>query len=122
MSEPPDPLEAELSTLRPRETSLSLRLRIADRLAGPRPLNRGRTRRILAVGGGLAAACLIAAVSRWVRSPDPKLGPIIVHAAPTPTPKRQLSWSRTRSPRSSPTTTRGPSRRKHWTPCLTRTP
>ena len=35
MSQPPDPLDAELSALRPREISPGLRARVSDRLTGP---------------------------------------------------------------------------------------
>jgi hypothetical protein len=84
MSEAPDPLEAELSALRPHEVSPGLRHRLAQRLADappaspPRPSPPGRRGASwgwwLACAGGLAAACL-AAVLFWLangRHVEPK--------------------------------------------------
>jgi hypothetical protein len=63
MSEP-DPLEAELSSLRPHEPSSGLRRRVAERLADVPP---AKVRRLwwLAVSGGLAAACLAVLLLSW---------------------------------------------------------
>jgi hypothetical protein len=57
MSANPDPLEEELSALRPYEVSPELRRHIARRLAEVPPAPRRRLWR-LALAGGLAAACL----------------------------------------------------------------
>jgi hypothetical protein len=64
MSEARDPLEAELSALRPHEVSPELRRRVAERLAEHAPAKR---RRLwwFALAGGLAAACLAAVLFRW---------------------------------------------------------
>jgi hypothetical protein len=64
MSEPPDPLEAELAALRPPEVSPELRRRIAQRLAGAPP-TRPRRPVWLALAGGLAAACLAGILLGW---------------------------------------------------------
>lgn len=61
MSEAPDPLEAELSALRPREVSPDLRRRVAERLAEA-PLSTRRWWWRLALAGALAAAGLAAAL------------------------------------------------------------
>ena len=62
MSEAHDPLEAELSALRPHEVSPDLRRRVAERLGGSAP---EKTRRswVIALAGGLAACA--AAVLLW---------------------------------------------------------
>jgi hypothetical protein len=69
MNEIPDPLEAELSALRPHEVSPGLRRSIADRLAvGPNGLvSPVRSRRLwkVALIGGLVAACVSAVLFRW---------------------------------------------------------
>jgi hypothetical protein len=63
MSAKPDPLEEELSALRPHEVSPELRRHIARRLGEvPRVPHRRLWR--LALAGGLAAACL-AVVLLW---------------------------------------------------------
>ncbi len=64
MREAPDPLEAELSSLRPHEVSPGLRRRIAEGLADAPPAKRRRLWR-LALAGGLAAACLAALLYQW---------------------------------------------------------
>src|SRR5262245_3509614 len=67
MNEAPDPLEAELSALRPHEMSPGLRRGVAERLAagqvGKSDLHRRLWRFVLA--GGLAAACLAAFLLWW---------------------------------------------------------
>jgi hypothetical protein len=82
MTEPPDPLEAELFTLRPREVSPELRRRIAERLAEPLPFPRYRRLWQLALVGGLAAACL--AVILLLRSSGSVVPPSPPDRPPTP--------------------------------------
>jgi hypothetical protein len=90
MSEAPDPLEAELSALRPQEISPELRRRVAQRLAdappGRSPVRGGGVGwgRWLALAGGLAAACLAAILFWWAagRRADPD-SPVI---QPQPAP------------------------------------
>jgi hypothetical protein len=84
MNEAPDPLEAELSALRPRDVSPGLRHRIDARLADP-PHTRRRTWRI-ALAAGLAAACLAAVLfrSRGDRGPAPGPQPVVVRPRPAP--------------------------------------
>jgi hypothetical protein len=84
MSEAPDPLEAELSALRPREVSPGLRRRIAERLGDP-PRDGWRTRR-LALVVGLAAACLAVVLLRWRGGHGPGSGPRSVVIQPRPAP------------------------------------
>jgi uncharacterized protein YjeT (DUF2065 family) len=82
VSEPPDPLEAELSALRPHEVSPELRRRVAERLADAPPR---RLRRLgwLALAGGLAAACLAAVLlGWWARRGEQK--PVAVRPRPAP--------------------------------------
>ena len=81
MSETPDPLEAELSALRPLEVSPDLRRRIADRLADPTP-SRPRRAGILVLVGSLAAACLAAVLFRWGGDGGVGPGPIAVPPRP----------------------------------------
>ena len=83
MSEAPDPLEEELSALRPREISSGLRRRVAERLADP-PHARRRIRR-LALAACLAAACLAAVLLRWGgRGPISDPAPVVVRPGPAP--------------------------------------
>jgi hypothetical protein len=81
MSETPDPLESELSALRPREVSPGFQQRVTERLAmAPRTARR---RWWFAVAGGLAAACLLVALlwgSRW----RIEVKPTIPRPQPTP--------------------------------------
>jgi hypothetical protein len=63
VSELPDPLEAELASLRPQAPSAGLRRRIGERLADVPRAAPGRLW-LFALAGGLAAACL-AAVLLW---------------------------------------------------------
>src|SRR5438034_1173420 len=78
MSETPDPLEAELSSLRPHEPSSGLRRRVAERLAdsdshrGLTPPARHGRLWWLAVSGGLAAACLAAVFLWWWAGREPE--------------------------------------------------
>jgi hypothetical protein len=69
MSEAPDPLEAELSALRPHDVSPGLRRRVAERLAPAHPglTPPARHERVwrLAVAGGLAAAALAVILFLW---------------------------------------------------------
>jgi hypothetical protein len=85
MSDRTDPLEAELAALRPIEPSPELRLRIAGRLADSYRINR-RTAWEIAATGGLAAACLLAAATRWGFTPGPEPGPITVQQTTVPKP------------------------------------
>jgi hypothetical protein len=64
MSEAPDPLEAELSALRPQALSPGLRRRVAERLAES-PRARRRWRWQFALAGSLAAACLAVVLIPW---------------------------------------------------------
>jgi hypothetical protein len=84
MSEAPDPLEAELSALRPREVSPGLRRRVAERLGDP-PRSGRRTWR-LALVVGLAAACLAVVLLRrgGDHGPGPGPGPIVIQPRPAP--------------------------------------
>jgi len=80
MNDLPDPLEAELMSLRPHEPSPGLRRGVAVRLTDAPP---ARLRRLwwLAVSGGLAAACLAVVLSWWWGGPrvDPRgQGPPII--------------------------------------------
>ena len=83
MSESPDPLEAELSALRPLEVSPDLRRRVAELLFEAPPASPWRPWR-LALVGGLAAACLAAVVVRWAGGR--RVGPdsVVVHPPDAP--------------------------------------
>jgi hypothetical protein len=63
MNEPPDSLEEELSSLRPRDVTPELRRRLTQRL-GDRPRWRMSGLSWLAIASGLAAACLAVALLR----------------------------------------------------------
>ena len=84
MNEAPDPLEAELSALRPRDVSPGLRHRIAGRLADPPHARRWGWP--IALAAGLAAACLAAIVFRSGdgHGPAPQPEPVVVQPRPTP--------------------------------------
>jgi hypothetical protein len=86
MSEAPDPLEAELSSLRPHEISPGLRRRVAERLADV-PSEQRRRLWWYAVAGGLAAAC-VAALLLW-RGGGKGIEPEHAHRQPAPEPRRQ---------------------------------
>jgi hypothetical protein len=77
MIETRDPLEDELSALRPHAISAALRRRVAERLIDSPPEEHRRPR-WPALAGGLAAACLAAVIFWWRgdRSLEPK--PIVV--------------------------------------------
>ena len=77
MSDAPDPLETELSALRPREVSPELRRRVAERLAESSPTRRRWMWRI-AVAGGLAAAFVTAMLFPWRASRRDEPAPIPV--------------------------------------------
>ena len=81
MSEAPDPLEAELSALRPHEVSPGLRRGIAQRLAEA-PRARRRWLGWLALAGGLAAACLAAVLFWWGNGRRVASRPIVVRPRP----------------------------------------
>jgi general secretion pathway protein E len=79
MTEIPDPLEAELSTLRPQEVSSELRCRIAERLAGVQPAKRRRPGWLALAGLGTANG----AISQMEGVDSPKYeGSPLIHAAP----------------------------------------
>jgi hypothetical protein len=84
MNEAPDPLEAELSALRPQEVSPQLRQRVAESLADLQP---AKLRRVwwLALVGGLAAACL-AGILLWRESRRVEPEPMVVQPPPAPPP------------------------------------
>lgn len=90
MNEPYDPLEAELAALRPHDASPELRKRIADHLTNA-TRSRSRWRWSLAVGGGLAAACLAAIVFWLVGGRGVEPAPIAVQ--PQPMPPREFETS-----------------------------
>jgi hypothetical protein len=81
MSEAPDPLEMELSALRPREVSPELRRRVAERLAESSPARRRWLWR-LALAGGLAAAVVAAALFGWRADRGDEPAPIAVVVEP----------------------------------------
>jgi len=83
MNEAPDPLEALLSALRPREVSSGLRQRVAERLGDSPPQKHRRPWRI-ALASGLAAACLAAVLFRWGGARVVKPRPIAVLPQPAP--------------------------------------
>lgn len=80
MSEPPDPLEAELSALRPRGVTPGLRRRVADRLADPPTYRRWVWG--VALAGVLAAAGGLVLVAPWRRDPVVPGPPVVVPAPP----------------------------------------
>jgi hypothetical protein len=84
MSDPPDPLEAELAGIRPADVSPELQRRVGERLAGSTPAERRRLWPI-AVVGGLIAACLALAVVRWGGGRGVEPEPVVV-PPPQPAP------------------------------------
>ena len=88
MNESLDPLESELSALRPLEMSSDLRRGIVERLAEIEPLGdnkriRGPWLRRRVLAGGLIAAGLAVVIVRWsVGPPEPQ--PTVTHES-TPT-------------------------------------
>jgi hypothetical protein len=88
MSEAPDPLEAELSALRPQPVSPGLRRRVARRLGddprGLTPPARHRRRWWFALAAGLAAACLAAVLLWWGSGRRTEPEPIVVQPRPRP--------------------------------------
>jgi hypothetical protein len=83
MNEAPDPLEALLSALRPREVSPGLRQRVAKRLGDSPPQKRRRPWRIV-LAGGLAAACLAVVLFRWGGGRFVEPEPVAVLPQPAP--------------------------------------
>ncbi len=83
MSEAPEPLEFELSALRPHEVSPGLRSKIAERLADSPPANSRRLGWI-AVSGVLAAACLAAVLYDRGGGENVEPKPIVVRPQPAP--------------------------------------
>ena len=64
MNEPREPVERELSALRPVEVSPDLRRRVAEGLAAPPP-PPSRLRWMVPLAIGLAAACLLLVTLPW---------------------------------------------------------
>ena len=86
MSEPLDPLEAELMRLQPRQPSPELRSRIAGRLARPRRIRLWTA----AACGGLAAAAVLIAV---LVQPNPDIDLANHHVTPLPQAERWMNDS-----------------------------
>jgi hypothetical protein len=85
MNDGRDPLEAELSALRPHEVSPRLRRLVAVRLTGSSPAKPERRRlRRYALTGGLAAAFLAAVVTWWEHGQRVERQPFVVHSRPVP--------------------------------------
>ena len=88
MNEAYDPLEAELSALKPHEVSPGLRRRIAERLADPP--RAGQPIRRIALVAGLVAACLAVVLLRrgggpgQGSGPRPDPRPVVVRPRPAP--------------------------------------
>jgi hypothetical protein len=87
MSEPPDPLEVELSALRPQEITAELRRRVAQRLADAQAAKRRWGWRLV-LAGGLAAACLAGILLWWAggRREEPQS----IAVQPRPAPPRKV--------------------------------
>ncbi len=81
MNDTPDPLELELSALRPCDVSPGLRGRIARRLAEA-PTPERRPPRWFALSAALAAACVVAAVFWRVGGSDVEKTPNVVDDQP----------------------------------------
>ena len=90
MNEPHDPLEAELASLRPHEVTPETRRRIAGRLANASPRGARRTWAI-ALGGGLAAACVAAVLLKRGGGEGVDAGRIPVAPRPAPTDRSAAS-------------------------------
>jgi hypothetical protein len=85
MNNVPDPLELELSSLRPREVSPRLRRLVAARLASPAPARpEHRWLRRCALAAGLAAVCLAAVFTRWGDGLHVEWQPLVVRPQPAP--------------------------------------
>jgi hypothetical protein len=82
MSEAPDPLEAELSALRPRPISPGLRQRVGDRLNAPAA--RRQWAWGIALAGALTAAVVVLVAPRR-KDPLPPELPVVVPAPPVAT-------------------------------------
>ncbi|HJZ92178.1 MAG TPA: hypothetical protein VKE40_14985 [Gemmataceae bacterium] len=85
MSDAPDPLEAELASIRPADAAPELKRRVAERLAESPP---AQPRRVwpMAVVGGLIAACLAIGVIRWGSGRGVEPAPVVVPPPPQPAP------------------------------------
>jgi hypothetical protein len=94
MNEHPDPLELELSALRPNDVSTGLRQRVEQSLAEVRPSKLRRVRWI-ALAGGLAAACLGLALLRWQGGQHRNEGK---KAVPNPVPSESVDHAPTPLP------------------------
>jgi len=84
MTEAFDALEAELSALLPQEVSPGLRRRVAERLGAAAPA-KTRPRWVIALAGGLAAACLAAIFLWWCVGRHGEPEQTIIRPRPTPT-------------------------------------
>ena len=83
MNETPDPLEAELLAFHPPEVSPELRRRIAERLASS-TAKRHRRLWVIALAGGLAAACLGALFLAWGGGRIARQQPVAIGPLPAP--------------------------------------
>jgi hypothetical protein len=83
MSEAPDPLEAELSALRPHGASARLRQGIAQSLIDT-PCRTRRRLAWFAVAAGLAAACLVVGLLWWGAGRQGRPEPIVHRPRPAP--------------------------------------
>jgi hypothetical protein len=90
MSEAPDPLEAELSALRPEEITPEMRRRIAQGLADAPPAKRRWGWRLV-FAGGLAAACLAGILFWWASGRREE--PPNIAVQPRPGPPRKVEDS-----------------------------
>ena len=99
MTEEPDPLEVELSALRPRSISTDLRRRIEAQMVPP-ALRRPRTVWKWRIASCLVAACLATVLLRWnqpdgVVAPPGSVGPAVtIAAAPDDSEPTLLAYQR----------------------------
>jgi hypothetical protein len=83
MSDAPDPLEAELSALRPRAVSPDLRRHVADRLNAPPARHRWAWG--LALAGLVIAAGVVVLIAPGPKKLAPPVPPAVVPAPTAPT-------------------------------------
>ena len=81
MTDPPDPLDVELSALRPRAVSPGLRCRVADRMAAPPP-RRWWIRGLALALAVVAAAGGLLLVAPWRPGPPPPEPSAVVPVPP----------------------------------------
>jgi hypothetical protein len=85
MKDVPDPLESELSSLRPHEVSPRLRRLVAEHLASSAPARpEHRWLRRCALAAGLAAVCLAAVFTWWGDGQRVEPQPLVVRPQPAP--------------------------------------